>query len=145
MAAPPASGLRHLPESHRSTPLAPSQEIAYRQKCIYLKRRLQDIEKNNDGVRQRLARERHFQDKMRLNRAILLNHMKDLIENPSKQYSKEDMAKLKRSSEYNSDVHRLQGARGNGYSDTTDASSNEDIAEVRDISGVRNIQIRQQS
>lgn len=118
MATPSASLLASLPESHRSTPLAPSQEIAYRQKCIQLKRRLQEIETNNDRVRQKLLRERRFQDKMRLNRAILLNHMKDLVEDPS--------------SRYNDDQGTASGLRNYARApdDTTDESSDDQIAEV---------------
>lgn len=83
MAALHISTVVDLPDSHRNSPLAPSQEMAYRQKCIDLKRRLSEIEANNDSLHARLNRERHFQDKMRLNRAILLNHMKELVENRS--------------------------------------------------------------
>jgi hypothetical protein len=56
----------------RNGPLAPTQELAYRKKCIQLKRRLQEIEANNDATRRRIEREKLHVKKMRLNRAILL-------------------------------------------------------------------------
>ncbi|KAL9622029.1 MAG: hypothetical protein Q9160_003528 [Pyrenula sp. 1 TL-2023] len=65
---------------HRNPPLAPSQELAYRKKCIDLRRRLTEIEQHNDTIRSRINRERTFHDKMRLNRAILMQHLKDVIE-----------------------------------------------------------------
>jgi hypothetical protein len=127
MAAPNTGAVVGLPESHKNSPLAPSQEIAYRQKCIDLKRRLSEIEANNDSIRQRLARERHFQDKMRLNRAILLNHMKELMENPSKRYGKDEMEKIAAESH-----GRIPNHKGNGYmlDDSSDASESDDIQEV---------------
>ena len=120
MATPGAPPLAGIPESHRNTPLAPSQEIAYRQKCIQLKRRLQDIEANNDKVRQRLNHERRFQDKMRLNRAILLDHMREVVEDPQNQYSEE-----------NAQAARASGEYVRGYDDTTDESADDHIIEVR--------------
>ena len=65
---------------HKNTPLAPSQELAYRQKCIDLRRRLNEITQNNDVMRARISRERAAHDKMRLNRAILLHHLKNVID-----------------------------------------------------------------
>lgn len=119
-----------LPESHRNSPLAPSQEIAYRQKCIDLKRRLSEIEANNDSIRQRLTRERHFQDKMRLNRAILLNHMKELIEKPSRRFGEDNMEKVGATSR-----KRMRGSHGdksNGFAfdDSSDISSSDEVQEV---------------
>ena len=65
---------------HRNPPLAPSQELAYRKKCIDLRRRLTEIEQHNDTIRSRINRERAFHDKMRLNRAILMQHLKDVTD-----------------------------------------------------------------
>lgn len=80
---------------HRNPPLAPSQELAYREKCIALKRRLMEIEANNDNLRKRLEREKRFQDKMRLNRAILLNHLKEMMEDdPNKKPTQQDLENL---------------------------------------------------
>jgi hypothetical protein len=119
-----------LPDSHRNSPLAPSQEVAYRQKCIELKRRLSEIEANNDSLRQRLTRERHFQDKMRLNRAILLNHMKELVENPSKRYGQDTMNNG--ATQSRSRVSGLQDEKGNGFmfDDTSEISSSDEVQEV---------------
>ena len=87
---------------HRNPPLAPSQELAYREKCIALKRRLTEIETNNDSLRKRLEREKRFQDKMRLNRAILLNYLKEMMEDSGKKPSHQDLE------------HISSGLRGNG-------------------------------
>lgn len=76
---------------HRVAPLAPSQELAYRRKCIQLRRRLTEIEVNNDATRRRIEQEKNHINKMRLNRAILLNHLKELMETPSKKLSKEEI------------------------------------------------------
>ena len=79
---------------HRAAPLAPSQELAYRRKCIQLRRRLTEIEANNDLARRRVEQEKNHINKMRLNRAILLNHLKELAEVPSRKLSKEEISKL---------------------------------------------------
>jgi hypothetical protein len=52
--------------------LAPSVEEAYRRKCIELRKRMQDVEENNDITRQRRARLIRGIKKMRIERAILL-------------------------------------------------------------------------
>jgi hypothetical protein len=130
MASLNVGAIAGLPESHRNSPLAPSQEIAYRQKCIELKRRLTEIEANNDSIRQRLGRERHFQDKMRLNRAILLNHMKELVENPSKRYGEDKMEKIAASSR--SRMSGLQHEKRNGLmlDESSESSSSDEVQEV---------------
>lgn len=130
MAALNVGPVVELPESHRNSPLAPSQEMAYRQKCIDLKRRLSEIESNNDSIRQRLNRERHFQDKMRLNRAILLNHMKDLVENPSKRYDEDKMEDL--TSRHRSRMRGQPDERGDAYllDDSSEISSSDEAHEV---------------
>lgn len=79
---------------HRNPPLAPSQELAYREKCIALRRRLTEIEANNDNLRRRLEREKRFQDKMRLNRAILLNHLKEMMDSPDTKLSRQELENL---------------------------------------------------
>lgn len=119
-----------LPEGHRNSPLAPSQEMAYRQKCIDLKRRLSEIEANNDSIRQSLSRERHFQDKMRLNRAILLNHMKELVDKPSKHYSEDQMDKL--AAQSRGRMAGLHEDKGHGFmhEDSSEVSSSDEAQEV---------------
>ena len=64
----------------RNAPLAPSQELAYREKCIQLKRRLMEIEAENDAKRVRIAREKQLHAKMRLNRAILMDKLRESME-----------------------------------------------------------------
>jgi hypothetical protein len=64
----------------RNAPLAPSQEMAYREKCIALKRRLMEIEAENDAKRVRIAREKQLHMKMRLNRAILMDKLRQTME-----------------------------------------------------------------
>jgi hypothetical protein len=130
MASLSAGTLTGLPESHRNSPLAPSQEMAYRQKCIDLKRRLSEIEANNDSLHQKLRRERHFQDKMRLNRAILLNHMKELVDNPVKRFSQDEMDRITAPSR--NQATDMQEAKGNGFmfDDSSDDSFSDEAHEV---------------
>ena len=54
-------------------PLPPSVEEAYRKKCIELKRRMNEVEDSNDGLRLRKARLQRGIRKMRLERAYLLD------------------------------------------------------------------------
>jgi len=56
-------------------PLPPSVEEAYRRKCIQLKQRLIEIEAANDASRLRLARTNRSIDRMRLERAFLLEQL----------------------------------------------------------------------
>ncbi|KAL8853120.1 MAG: hypothetical protein Q9221_002002 [Calogaya cf. arnoldii] len=56
-------------------PLPPSVEAAYKKKCIQLKKRLNEIEADNDKKRLRIDRNKRFIEKMRLERAILLEHL----------------------------------------------------------------------
>ncbi len=53
-----------------------------------------EIEQNNDNLRKRLEREKRFQDKMRLNRAILLNHLKEMMDDPDPKLSRQDLENL---------------------------------------------------
>ena len=76
---------------HRAPPLAPSQELAYRKKCIQLKRRLKEIEDANDATRRRIDQEKSQLSKQRLNRAILLQHLKELMDAPSNKVSKPEL------------------------------------------------------
>ena len=55
-----------------SAPLPPSVEEAYRRKCIELKRRMSEVEENNDAFRLRKVRLNRGIRKMRLERAYLL-------------------------------------------------------------------------
>lgn len=87
---PPASDV----PPHRNPPLAPSQEMAYRNKCIQLKRRLTEIENNNDATRKRISTERERLSKMRLLRAILLQQVKDVMESPGKRIEKQRLEEL---------------------------------------------------
>ncbi len=119
-----------LPESHRNSPLAPSQEMAYRQKCIDLKRRLSEIETNNENLHQKLKRERRFQDKMRLNRAILLNHMKELVENPMKRFGQDEMNEI--TAQTRGGMTAAQDNKGNSFilDDSSEISSSDEAQEV---------------
>ena len=90
--SPAAPAVDAAPSKH--APLAPSQELAYRKKCIALKRRLQDTESNNDATRRRIELEKQHVQKMRLNRAILLNHLKDMMDAPAKRLSDEELQEL---------------------------------------------------
>lgn len=130
---------------HRNPPLAPSQELAYREKCIALRRRLTEIEANNDNLRRRLEREKRFQDKMRLNRAILLNHLKEMMDGPDTKLSRQELENLgvglrgsrnvaEQLSYDLSDAPGLRGAARSEYiMDDSSAESDEEAEpEVRD-------------
>ncbi|GME63152.1 hypothetical protein GTA08_BOTSDO00268 [Neofusicoccum parvum] len=58
-----------------ATPLPPSVEAAYYRKCIALKRRLNEIEANNEAARLRKVRLDRAILKMRLERAFLLERL----------------------------------------------------------------------
>lgn len=79
---------------HKNAPLAPSQELAYRKKCIALKRRLMEIETNNDATRRRISQEKEHVQKMRLLRAILLNHLKTIMDTPGKKLTAEQLQQI---------------------------------------------------
>lgn len=55
--------------------LPPSVEEAYRRKCIQLKQRTTEVEEENDATRVRLARIRRQIEKMRVERAFLLEQL----------------------------------------------------------------------
>ncbi|KAK4114254.1 hypothetical protein N656DRAFT_750204 [Canariomyces notabilis] len=56
-------------------PLPPSVEEAYRRKCIQLKQRTNEVEEANDAARLRLGRLKRQVEKMRLERAFLLEQL----------------------------------------------------------------------
>lgn len=56
-------------------PLPPSVEEAYRRKCIQLKRRTNEVEEDNEAARLRLVRLRRGVEKLRLERAFLLDQL----------------------------------------------------------------------
>ncbi|KAK5196103.1 hypothetical protein LTR99_008089 [Exophiala xenobiotica] len=87
---PPASEV----PVHRNAPLAPTQELAYRKKCVQLKRRLAEIEANNDSTRKRIMQETEHVQKMRLMRAILLNHLQEIMSAPAKRLTPEQLEKI---------------------------------------------------
>lgn len=62
-------------DSTTNTPLAPSVEKAYYRKCIELKRRLNEVEAANDEAKIRRARLDRAIQKMRLERAFLLEQL----------------------------------------------------------------------
>lgn len=65
----------HVPDATPATappPLPPSVEMAYRNKCIDLKRRMNEAEESNDAYRLRKVRLLRGIRKMRLQRAFLL-------------------------------------------------------------------------
>ncbi|MCJ1445934.1 MAG: hypothetical protein MMC23_006439 [Stictis urceolatum] len=57
-------------------PLPPSVEEAYRRKCIELRKRLADVEKDNDQLRERQLRLSRGIMKMRYERAVLLDALR---------------------------------------------------------------------
>ncbi|GKT47948.1 uncharacterized protein ColSpa_08129 [Colletotrichum spaethianum] len=69
-ANPPAIDLSAIPPS-----LPPSVEEAYRRKCVQLKQRTGEVEEENDATRIRLARIRRQIEKLRMERAFLLEQL----------------------------------------------------------------------
>jgi non-histone protein 10 len=72
--------LRNVPQLTRNLgavppPLPPSVEEAYRRKCIQLKQRMNEVEEANDASRQRVVRMERSIQKMRLERAFLLEQL----------------------------------------------------------------------
>lgn len=67
----------HLTKTTGAIPpeLPPSVEEAYRKKCIELKQRLIEVEEGNDATRQRIARLHRSVDKLRLERAFLMEQV----------------------------------------------------------------------
>jgi len=61
----------------KNSPLPPSVEKAYHTKCIELKRRLREVEETNDAARLRVHRLERSITKMRVERAILLDHLRN--------------------------------------------------------------------
>lgn len=55
--------------------LPPSVEEAYRRKCVQLKNRTTEVEEANDAARLRLARIRRQVEKLRVERAFLLEQL----------------------------------------------------------------------
>ena len=104
-----------------------------------------EIESNNDNLRKRLEREKRFQDKMRLNRAILLNHLKEMMETPDRKRSQQELNKiaslvrdggnLAEHMGYDSSENpRSQGPNRREYLDDSTEESEEDLLpEVRSI------------
>jgi hypothetical protein len=58
-----------------NSPLPPSVEAAYYQKCIDLKRRIQEIEGNNDKMRTTIDRSHRAVNKLRLERGFLVSEV----------------------------------------------------------------------
>ncbi|KAF2751378.1 hypothetical protein M011DRAFT_112424 [Sporormia fimetaria CBS 119925] len=77
----PQSGNRAV--AHKELP--PSVETAYYRKCIELRRRINDIEENNDATRLRISRTNRGITKLRLERAFLLEQLQKRM-----QYSVDD-------------------------------------------------------
>lgn len=84
----------HETPLHKSAPLAPSQELAYRNKCIQLRKRLNEIETNNDAMRRDLTAKRDRINKQRLLRAILLEKLREIMELPGRKLTPEQLGKL---------------------------------------------------
>jgi hypothetical protein len=66
--------------AHSQKDLPPSVESAYYRKCIDLRRRINDIEESNDSTRQRILRLNRGVQKMRLERAFLLEQLNKHME-----------------------------------------------------------------
>ncbi|KAL5115356.1 hypothetical protein ACEQ8H_006732 [Pleosporales sp. CAS-2024a] len=66
--------------AHSQKDLPPSVESAYYRKCIDIRRRINDIEESNDSTRQRILRLNRGVQKMRLERAFLLEQLNKHME-----------------------------------------------------------------
>ncbi|KAH7063777.1 hypothetical protein FB567DRAFT_154804 [Paraphoma chrysanthemicola] len=66
--------------AHSQKDLPPSVEAAYYRKCIDLRRRINNIEESNDSTRQRILRLNRGVQKMRLERAFLLEQLNKHME-----------------------------------------------------------------
>ena len=76
MASPANQGTSSDPSASAiPPPLPPSVEEAYRRKCIQLKQRTNEVEDANDAARLRLDRLKRQIEKMRLERAFLLEQL----------------------------------------------------------------------
>lgn len=118
---------------HRNPPLAPSQELAYRNKCISLKKRLSEIEVHNEGARKKIGAEKERIRKMRLLRAILLNQLKEIMETPGRKFSPEELEKLGIVNGTAEDDENIDGNRrpdGEVLLDDSSDDSDEDHPEV---------------
>jgi hypothetical protein len=135
---PPASEV----PVHRNAPLAPTQELAYRKKCVQLKRRLAEIEANNDSTRKRIMQETEHVQKMRLMRAILLNHLQEIMSAPAKRLTPEQLEKIGVLANGHANLAELAGSgitlepphtrpEGEGLLDDSSEESDEDEPEVR--------------
>ncbi|KAK5079321.1 hypothetical protein LTR64_002257 [Lithohypha guttulata] len=122
---PPASDV----PLHRNPPLAPSQELAYRNKCIQLKKRLQEIETNNSQTRARISAEKERIQKQRLLRSILLHQLREIMETPGRRWRPEELERLGIQVNGNADGEEgLHGGRPDGevlLDDSTDDSDDE--------------------
>ena len=126
---------------HRNAPLAPTQELAYRKKCIALKRRLAEIESNNDATRRRIAQENERVLKQRLNRAVLLNQLREVMTTPAKKLTPEQLEKLGMIANGNGNLAEFAGSgvapelqrrpEGEGLLDDSSDETDEDEPEVR--------------
>ena len=126
----------------KTAPLAPSQETAYRKKCIQLKRRLQETEADNDAKRKRIEREKQHVQKMRLNRSILLEHLKTIMDTPGTKLTPDQLAQIGivangagHAADFigPDDSHKLQDGEG-----LLDDSSDESEEEA-EVSGIPNV------
>jgi hypothetical protein len=127
---------------HRNAPLAPTQELAYRKKCIQLKRRLAEIEANNDATRRKIAQETQRVQRLRLHRVILLNRLQDIMNTPAKKLTPEQVEQLGMLANGTSNVAELAGPGvapelqqrrpdGEGLLDDSSDDTDEEEPEVR--------------
>ncbi|KAI5465712.1 hypothetical protein BGZ63DRAFT_349262 [Mariannaea sp. PMI_226] len=71
----PEADVPPRPASAIPSTLPPSVEEAYRRKCIQLKNRTNEVENSNDAARLRLARIKRQVEKLRIERAFLLEQL----------------------------------------------------------------------
>lgn len=123
---PPASDV----PLQRNPPLAPSQELAYRNKCIQLKKRLQEIEANNSQTRARISAEKERIQKQRLLRSILLHQLREIMETPGRKFQPEELERLGIPIEADMDDTERGRPDGEVLLDDSSEDSDDEAAEV---------------
>lgn len=124
---PPASDV----PLQRNPPLAPSQELAYRNKCIQLKKRLQEIEANNAQTRARISAEKERIQKQRLLRSILLHQLREIMETPGRKFQPEELERLGIPIEADIEDPDRGRPEGEVLLDDSSEDSDDDAPEVR--------------
>ena len=105
--------------------------MAYRNKCIQLKKRLQEIEANNAQTRARISAEKERIQKQRLLRSILLHQLREIMETPGKKFQPEELERLGIPIEADIEDPERGRPEGEVLLDDSSEDSDDDAPEVR--------------